>query len=103
MQRLTDINRGQPGVKLFRNALWLLNLVERTLDRSAMLGSKVIQGSAEVNQWSNCSGMPYGYQIWYDDPLTKVKCNAVVEGHKRSDWGQPEVKLRRNAVKPKDG
>ena len=25
--------------------------------------------------------MPYDYQIWYEDPLTKVQCFAVVKGH----------------------
>ena len=31
---------------------------------SALLGSKVMQGSSGVNQGSNCLAMPYGHQIW---------------------------------------
>ena len=42
--------------------------------------------------------MPYGYQIWYEEPLTKVQCIVGVKGHAGVNWGQPEVKLLRNAL-----
>ena len=48
---------------------------------SALLGSKVMQGSSGVNQGSNCLEMPYGHQIWWDRSLTKPKCIAGVKGH----------------------
>ena len=35
-QRLCRVIWGQPGVKLLRNALWLLRLVGRTLDQSVV-------------------------------------------------------------------
>ena len=56
---------------------------------SAMLGSKVMQGSAGVNQGSNYSGMPYGYQK-EEEPLTKVKCwgKRLYGGQPRSTRGQ---------------
>ena len=34
------------------------------LKYSALMDSKVMQGSARVNQGSNCLEIPYGYQIW---------------------------------------
>ena len=42
--------------------------------------------------------MPYGYQIWWGDPLTKAKCIAGVKGHALVIRGQPRVKLLRNAL-----
>ena len=41
-----------------------------------------------VNQGSNCSGMAHGYQIWYEEPLTKVQCIAGVKCHAGVSWGQ---------------
>ena len=74
---LSKVMHGQLGstrVKLLRNALWLQNLVGSTPDQSVVhwWGSKVMQGSVRTNYGSNCSGMPYGYQIWYEEPLTIV-------------------------------
>ena len=42
--------------------------------------------------------MPYGYQIWQEEPLTKVQCIVGVKGYAGINWGQPEVKLLRNAL-----
>ena len=44
--------------------------------------------------------IPYGYQIWWEEPLTRVYCIAGVKGHVRVIWGQPGVKLLRNALQP---
>ena len=67
------VNWGQSGVTLLSNSLLLPDLVGRTPDQSsALIGSKAMLGSAVVNQGSNCSGMLYGYQIWQEEPLTKV-------------------------------
>ena len=63
---------------LLRNGLWLPNLVSRTsrLMRNALLGSKVIQGSAGVNQRSNFLGLPMttkcGRKSFWP------KCNALL-------------------------
>ena len=57
------------------------------------LGLKVIQGSI-------CLKMPYGYQIWWEEPLTKAQCIAGVKGHAEVNRGQPGVKLLRNALWP---
>ena len=46
---------GQPEVKWLRNAFWL---------PSALLGSKIMQGSGGVNQRSHSLEIPHGYQIW---------------------------------------
>ena len=48
---------------------------------SAFMGSKVLQGSTEVNQGSNCPGMPCGNQIWWEEPLTGVNGIYGVKGH----------------------
>ena len=45
-------------------------------ERTALLGSKVIQGSSGVNQGSSCLEMPYGHQICWEESLTSV-CIAV--------------------------
>ena len=43
-----NVNRGQPGVTLLRNALCLPDLVGRTPDQSsALIGSKAMLGSAQ--------------------------------------------------------
>ena len=39
---------------------------------SALLGSKVMQGSTGVNQGSNCLEMPYGHQIGGKNPWSKL-------------------------------
>ena len=61
---------------------------------SALLGSKVMQGSSGVNQGSNCLEMPYGHQIWWEESLTKVLCIAGVKDHVGVSWCQVGVKLR---------
>ena len=38
------------------------------------------------------------YQIWKEETLTKKYCTAGVEGHAGVNWGQPGVKLLRNAL-----
>ena len=60
------VSWGQVGVNLLNSALWPPNLVGRTPDQSVMhlLGSKVMLGSARVNQRSNCIEMLYALQIW---------------------------------------
>ena len=46
------------------------NLVKRTLDQNVIhLWS---QSHARVNQRSICLGMSYDYQIWSEEPLTRV-------------------------------
>ena len=55
---------------------------------SALLGSKVMQGSSGVNQGSNCLEMPYGHQI------------AGVKGHVGVSWGPVGVNLLNNALWP---
>ena len=54
-----------------------------------------MQRSSGVNQGSNCSGMPYGYQIWWEEPLTGV---MHWWGQRCISRGQPEV--LRNALRP---
>ena len=44
--------------------------------------------------------MPYGHQIWWEEPLTRAQCIAGVKGHAGVSQGQPEVKLLSNAVWP---
>ena len=44
--------------------------------------------------------MPYGQQIWLEEPLTKVLCIDGVKGHVGVNRGQPGVKLLRNALWP---
>ena len=57
------------------------------------VGSKVTLGLCQVNQRSNYLGGPYGHQIWSEEPLTRMKRNAWVKGHKGVMQGEPEVKL----------
>ena len=38
--------------------------------------SKITHGSSWVNQRSNCSGMPYGQQIWSEESL--IQCYTVL-------------------------
>ena len=69
-------------------------------EHSALLGSKVMQGSYGVNQGSNCLEMPYGHQIWWEESLTKALWLAEVKGHVGVRWGQVGVNLLSNAVWP---
>ena len=69
--------QGSTEVKLLRNALWPPNLeIEHLTEVWCIDGSKVMQGSTRVSQGSNCSGMPYNHQIWWEKPLTKVECKV---------------------------
>ena len=54
-------------------------------------------GSARVKQWPIFLEMTSGYQIWQEEPLTKVYCIAGVKGHVGVSRSQPNVKLLRNA------
>ena len=44
--------------------------------------------------------MPYGHQIWWEEPLSECNAFARVKGLAGVSQGQPEVKLRRNDVWP---
>ena len=44
--------------------------------------------------------MPYGYQIWLEESLTRELCTTGVKGHAGVIQGQPGVKLLRNALWP---
>ena len=63
-----------------------------------MAGVKVMHGSARANQRSNSLEMPHSHQKWQKGPHTRVKCINGVKGLARVNWGQPEVKLLRNAI-----
>ena len=94
------INQGQPGVKLLINTLWQPNLVGRILDQltcGAFLGSKVMQNLAGVNHGSNCLGIPFGSQIWLEEPLTLPESNALMES--KVIQGSPGVNKREIAQK----
>ena len=57
---------------------------------SALMGSKVMQGSARVKHGSNCLQMHYVHHIWYEEPLTRMLSIVGVEGHAAVIWGQPD-------------
>ena len=38
-----------------------------------------MQGSSKVNKRSDCLGMPYGHQIWCEEPLSRVQHIARVK------------------------
>ena len=59
-----------------------------------------MQRSSGVSHGSNTSGMTLGYQFWWEEPLTRVQCIGGVQGHAGVSWGQPEVKVLRNALRP---
>ena len=44
--------------------------------------------------------MPYGHHIWWEEPLTEVKCIPRVKDHVGVYRGQTGVKLLRNALWP---
>ena len=56
------VSQSQPEVNLFRNALWLPNLIRSV--GSELLGLNVMQGSTGVKIFLN------GYHIWSVEPLT---------------------------------
>ena len=77
---------------------YIIGLKNHWLKCKALLESKLTQGSPEVNQRSNYLEMPYGHQIWSQEPLTRVPQIAGqhgVKGHEWIIWDQPEVKLSR--------
>ena len=77
-----EFNRGEPEVKLLRNALWPSNLVERTLDRNGVESHVgVIWGQPEVKLLRNALGPP-----------NLVGRNGV-KGHAGVSWGQAWVKF----------
>ena len=80
--------------KWSRNAVWQPNLVDEPLNKVKcnFWSQRSYKGSSEVNQGSNCSGMPYGYQILSDEPHDRSLVQCWVEGHVGPDGGQPEVK-----------
>ena len=41
-------------------------------EHNTLLWSKVVSGSAGVKKGSICLGMPYGHQIWWEEPLTRT-------------------------------
>ena len=63
--------KGHPEVNL-------VNLVGRTPDQSVMHCWG--QRSCRVNQGSNCLGMPYGYQIWLEEALSRAYHIGRVKG-----------------------
>ena len=67
-----------------------------TPECNSLLRSEVMEGSSKVNERFNCSGIPYGYQIWCQESLTKVQHIAGVKCHTGVIWDQPKVKLHRN-------
>ena len=53
-----------------------------------LMGSMVMQGSPGVI-WGQISlGMPYGNQIWLEEPQTKTKDIDGVKDHVGVTWGQ---------------
>ena len=44
--------------------------------------------------------MPYGHQIWWEEPQTKAYCIAGVKGHAGVSWGQEGVNMLSNALWP---
>ena len=50
--------------------------------------------SAAVNQVSNCSGMLYGYQIWWEEPLKQEQYIAGVKGR----VGSARINRRSNCL-----
>ena len=70
---------------------------------SAMMELRFTQGSARVNQGSNCLGMLCSNQISRKNPWSKWSAMMGVEGHAGVSWGQPGVKLLRNVVWQQNG
>ena len=71
MQRSTGVNQGSNAQE------WpmVTKFGRKTPDQSEVqwCGQRLYRGSDEVNQGLNCSEMPYGYQLWQDEPLTEVQ------------------------------
>ena len=93
--------KGHLEVKSSRNALWLPNLVSRTPDHSVVhcWGQRSCRGHrGQVG--SICLAMPYDHQIWWEEPLSRLKCIAGVKGHVEVIWGQVGVNLLSNDLRP---
>ena len=58
------------------------------------------QRSCRGQLGSICLAMPYGHQIWWQEPLTRAYCIAGVEGHVGVSWGQVGVSLLSNPLWP---
>ena len=74
------VSRGQPEMKLLRNALWLLNFVRKNPKTkfNALLGSKVMQGSAGVNQARGQFTWKWPMATKFGRKNTWPKCNALL-------------------------
>ena len=99
-QRSWRVSWGQVGVNLHNNALWPPNLVGRTHDQSVMhcWDQKSCTGQARVNQRSNSLEMPCGHQKLVERTPDQSVMHWWVKHLARISWGQPEVKLLRNAI-----
>ena len=42
-----------------------------------------VKGHVGVGQRSTGFGMPYGHQLWSEEPLTKAYCFVGIKGHAR--------------------
>ena len=67
-------------------------------ERNALLGSKVMHGSAGVNQRSNSLEMPCGHQILVERTPDQSVMHWLGQRSCKNSWGQPEVKLLRNTI-----
>ena len=73
-----NLHSGRSGFtrdQIAQNALWPPNLEKRAPDQSiaGVTSHKVTYGSDGFDQRSNnLVEMPYGYQIWWEEPLTEV-------------------------------
>ena len=93
------VSWGQPKVKLLRNALWLPNLVGRTLDQSVMYcwdqrSCRGQLGHPEVKLLRNAICLPNFVGRTTDQ--SEMYCWG--QRSCRGQLGQPEVKLLRNVL-----
>ena len=97
-QRSCRVSWGQVGVNLLGNILGPPNFVGRIPDQSIMhcWDGRLCRGQLGSIRLA----MSYGYQIWWEEPLTRALCIAGVKGHVGVSWGQVGVKLLSNALWP---
>ena len=83
---------------MLSNALWPPHLVGKTPDQNVMhcWGQRSCRGQVG----SICLAMPYDHQIWWEEPLSRVKGIAGVKGHVEVIWGQVGVNLLSNTLRP---
>ena len=63
--------------------------------RNTLLGSKVIQGSFQLNHRSSCLEISHGYQIWSSDPWSEsIHCQD-----QRSHRGHPTKSTEANLLR----